>query len=264
MAGGSSSSLRDAEGQPISEPTLISVIVPAYNEADTIVAVLEAVLTAPIGRNRLEVVVVDDGSTDDTWQKIETVTDPRLRALRHDRNRGKGAAIRTALSEVKGEIVIIQDADLEYNPRDYPKLLEPILQGKADVVYGSRFVGHDPHRVLYFWHYLGNKLVTLLSNAFTNLNLTDMETGFKVFRTEVLRQLDLRENRFGFEPEVTAKVARLGCRIYEVGVSYWGRRYEEGKKVRWTDGLRALYVILKYGLAGIMQRLLWRTRGSAG
>lgn len=235
-------------------PLLVSVVVPVYNEERTVAPLLSEVLIAPIGRNRLEVIVVDDGSTDGTFEQVRTLADPRVKVLRHPRNRGKGAAVRTGLKEVTGDVVVIQDADLEYSPRDYPRLLGPILEGKADVVYGSRFVGHDPHRVLYFWHYLGNKFVTLLSNAFTNLNLTDMETGFKALTAEVLRRIRIEENRFGFEPEITAKVAQLGCRMYEVGISYWGRKYAEGKKIRWMDGLRAVYAIIKYAVLGWIRR----------
>ncbi len=242
------------------EPALISVIVPVYNEERTVRELLHEVLVAPIGRNHLEVVVVDDGSTDATPAILRQIRDPRVKVVRHDRNRGKGAAVRTGLQHVTGDVILIQDADLEYSPRDYPNLLAPILEGRADVVYGSRFVGHAPHRVLYFWHYVGNKLVTLLSNAFTNLNLTDIETGFKVFRAEVLRQVRLKENGFGFEPEITAKIARLDCRVYEVGISYWGRKYTEGKKIRWTDGFRAVYVILKVALQGWFQRMTQHLR----
>ena len=245
------------------EPALISVIVPVYNEEGTVLELLHEVLVAPIGRNHLEVVVVDDGSTDATPELLRQVGDPRVKVVRHERNRGKGAAVRTGLQHATGDVILIQDADLEYSPRDYPTLLSPILEGKADVVFGSRFVGHAPHRVLYFWHYVGNKLVTLLSNAFTNLNLTDVETGFKVFRADVLRRVQIEENGFGFEPEITAKIAQLDCRLYEVGISYWGRKYAEGKKIRWTDGLRAVYVILKYAVKGWFRKLRRRAGGGA-
>lgn len=198
-----------------------------------------------------EVILVDDGSTDETPSRVHTEVlplDKRLRLLTHDRNRGKGAALRTALEHVQGDIVLIQDADLEYDPAEYPVLLQPILDDKADVVYGSRFVGGRPHRVVYFWHMVGNKFLTLLSNMMTDINLTDMESGFKVFRREILEQVRIEEERFGFEPEITAKVARLRCRIYEVGISYYGRTYSEGKKITWRDGVRAIYCILKYNL----------------
>jgi len=194
-------------------------------------------------------VVVDDGSTDATHKVIESLMDGRVdRALRHERNRGKGAALRTGLAAVTGEIVIVQDADLEYDPRDYAKLLQPILEDRADVVFGSRFVGGEAHRVLYFWHSVMNQLLTLLSNMLTDLNLTDMEVCYKVFRRDVIQQIEIEEDRFGFEPEITAKIAKLGCRVYEVGVSYAGRTYAEGKKIGWRDGVRAVWCILKYNL----------------
>ncbi len=229
----------------MTEP-LLSVCVPVYNEAGRVEEALRAVLASPL---RKEVLVVDDGSTDGTGEALARLSHPQLRVLRHGRNRGKGAALRTAFAEARGEVVLVQDADGEYDPREYPAVLGPILEGKADVVFGSRFTGSGPHRVLYFWHYAGNRLLTLLSNLLTNLNLTDMECGTKAFTREALAGISLREDRFGFEPEVTAKVARRrGIRIYEVPVSYHGRTYEEGKKIGWRDGVRALWCILRYNL----------------
>jgi glycosyltransferase involved in cell wall biosynthesis len=227
-------------------PTL-SIVIPCYNEAATLAAIVEKVLRAPI--DDMEVIVVDDGSTDATPQVLRDAVAPRgAKVLRHERNLGKGAALRTGFAAASGEIVLVQDADLEYDPRDYPRLLQPILENRADVVYGSRFTGGESHRVLYFWHSVMNKQLTLLSNMLTDLNLTDMEVCYKVFRRSVLERIQIEEDRFGFEPEITAKVAKLGCRIYEVGISYSGRTYDEGKKIGWRDGLRAVWCILKYNL----------------
>jgi glycosyltransferase involved in cell wall biosynthesis len=214
------------------------------------------VLDAPATR---EVVVVDDGSTDGTREVLARFEDPRVRVFLQPENRGKGAALRRGFAEATSDFVIIQDADLEYDPADYPAILEPLLDGRADVVFGSRFVSGGPHRVLYYWHSVGNRLLTTLSNMVTNLNLTDMETCYKAFRREVIQSLDLREDRFGFEPEVTARVAQGGFRVYEVGISYDGRTYAEGKKIGWADGLRALYCIVRY--SGLPGRA--RTRTSA-
>ncbi len=235
----------------MSDPmTKVSVLIPAYNEAATIVSVVEAVRAVSVPGVVFEVVVVDDGSTDGTDRICREELADRIDVYRRQPNQGKGAALRTAIAAATGEIALVQDADLEYSPSEYPKLLEPILTGVADVVLGSRFAGSDAHRVLYFWHMVGNRFLTLLSNVMTDLNLTDMECGHKAFRTELLRRVHLTENGFGFEPEVVAKLARLRCRFYEVGVSYHGRTYAEGKKIGVRDGFRALYAIAKYNLVG--------------
>jgi len=220
----------------------LSVVIPVYNEIGTIREILERVRAVPIPK---EVIVVDDGSSDGTGDVLRSLSSPELVTLYHDKNRGKGAALRTGFARVTGDVVLVQDADLEYDPSEYPRLLKPILDNKADVVYGSRF-GGETHRVLFFWHYVGNRFLTTLSNMFTNLNLADMETCYKVFRADLLKRLRFRSNRFGFEPEFTVKVARLGCRIYEVAVSYHGRNYASGKKITWKDGVSAICCIVWY------------------
>ncbi len=225
-------------------PVTLSVVMPVYNEARTIVAAIERVLNAPVDLAK-EIIVVDDASTDGTRQLLQNMSSGEIRLVFHDVNRGKGAAIRTGVAHATGDIVLVQDADLEYDPRDYPLLLEPILEGHADVVFGNRFHG-GPHRVLYFWHYAANRFLTLLTNLLTGLNVTDMEVGYKVFRRDVLRRLTLTSDRFGFEPEVTVKVAKLGCRVYEVPIRYYGRTYQEGKKITWRDGVAALFHLLRY------------------
>jgi glycosyltransferase involved in cell wall biosynthesis len=224
----------------------LSILVPAYNEARTIATLLDRIeeIRLPID---LEIVAVDDGSTDDTWKILQSREKKGFVVLRHEQNRGKGAAIRTALAQATGDIVLIQDADLEYDPQDYPALLAPILDNRADVVYGSRFLG-GPHRVLMFWHYLGNLLFTFLTDVLYNVNLTDMGVGYKVFRSGAIKGLSLRSNRFGFEPEITAKICKRHCRLYEVPISYSGRTYAEGKKITWRDGFIYLWCLLRYRL----------------
>jgi len=231
---------------PSAERPLLSVVIPCFNEAATILDLLERVRSAPVASK--QIIVVDDGSSDGTRELLQGLQADDLTVLLHERNRGKGAALATGFAAARGEICIVQDADLEYDPAEYPLVIGPIVQGKADVVFGSRFQGAAPHRVVYFWHRLGNGFLTLLSNMFTDLNLTDMETCYKAFRTEIIQAIRIREQRFGFEPEITAKVARRRCRIYEVGISYYGRTYDEGKKIGWRDGVRAIWCILKYNL----------------
>ena len=229
----------------------LSVVVPCFNEESTIATLVDQVLASPWVA---EVVVVDDGSTDHSRDILAALTDPRVTVVLHERNQGKGAALRTGFSRATADFVVVQDADLEYDPSEYGVLLEPLLDDRADVVFGSRFLSGRPHRVLYFWHSMGNRFLTLLSNMFTDLNLTDMETCYKCFRRSVIQNIDIEEDRFGFEPEITAKLARGKYRIYEVGISYSGRTYAEGKKIGWRDGVRAIYCIVRYSALGASVR----------
>jgi glycosyltransferase involved in cell wall biosynthesis len=225
----------------------LSVVIPCYNEAGTIKSIVAAVRQAPYPDK--EIIIVDDCSTDGTREILRDIIAPQVSSIIYQSvNQGKGAALRAGIRQATGDVIIIQDADLEYDPEEYPKVIKPILENKADVVYGSRFIGSEPHRVVYFWHRVGNGLLTLLSNMLTNLNLTDMETCYKAFRREIIQSIEIEENRFGFEPEITAKIARKGVRIYEVGISYHGRTYKEGKKINWKDGVWALYCIVKYNV----------------
>jgi glycosyltransferase involved in cell wall biosynthesis len=252
----------------MSKELVLSVLIPVYNERETIRSVIERVRSVPVPK---QIILVDDCSIDGTREILRSIAEeqPDLIVRFHEINRGKGAAIRTALAEAAGDVTVIQDADMEYDPVEYPRLLEPIKQGVADVVYGSRFLG-GPHRVLYFWHQFGNRLLTLMSNVLTNLNLTDMETGYKVFRTDLLKRMRLTTDRFGFEPEVTARVAQMHCRVYELPISYWGRDYESGKKITWRDGVAALWHIVKFNLLDRMpaperrriEDLTWQSPGA--
>lgn len=228
----------------------VSIVIPVFNEEKTVGVSIRRVLDATLQPElEREVVIVDDGSIDDTFKQLQQFESKQVRIVRHEKNQGKGAALRTGFANVSGDIVLVQDADLEYHPKEYVNLLQPILEDHADVVYGSRFISTGPHRVLYYWHYIANRTLTLVSNMCTNLNLTDMETGYKVFKRAIIEQISIKENRFGFEPEITAKIAKIrGVRVYEVGISYFGRTYEEGKKIGWRDGARALWCILKYSV----------------
>ncbi|OYQ64174.1 glycosyl transferase [Pseudanabaena sp. SR411] len=225
----------------------LTVVIPCYNEIETIQKIIDAVKASPVPD--CEIIIIDDYSTDGTRELLQNELHTQVdQVIYHDRNYGKGAALRSGFAAVTGDIVIIQDADLEYDPQEYPDMIQPILDGKADIVFGSRFVSGRSRRVVYYWHMVGNHFLTMLSNMLTNINLTDMETCYKAFRREVVQSIKIEENRFGFEPEITAKVAKMGCRIYEVGISYYGRTYEEGKKIGWKDGVQAIYCILKYNL----------------
>ena len=225
----------------------LSVVMPVYNEQATLREVVARVLAVPL---EVELICVDDGSRDGSREILAElqIDHPQIRVMLQPKNMGKGAALRCGIQEATGDFIIIQDADLEYDPSDYPALLGPLIEGKADVVYGSRFLGSGPHRVLYFWHSVGNWILTLISNALTNMNMTDMETCYKVFRREILQSIRIEEDRFGFEPEITVKISKRRLRVYEVGIGYWGRTYEEGKKIGWRDGFRALWCLLKYSL----------------
>ncbi|GAB4375772.1 MAG: glycosyltransferase family 2 protein [Calditrichia bacterium] len=227
------------------EDIFLSVVMPVYNERQTLPEIIRRVLAVPL---RKELIIVDDCSSDGSREYLQSLNDKNITVLFHKKNKGKGAALNTGFQHCSGNLVVVQDADLEYDPAEYPKLIYPVIHLGADVVYGSRFAGEGPHRVLFFWHYVGNKLLTLISNMFSNLNLTDMETCFKLFKTEVIRQITIRSKGFGVEPELTLKVARLNCKVFEVGISYAGRSYQEGKKITWKDGIRAFGSILRFGI----------------
>jgi len=232
----------------------LSVVIPCYNEEKTILKLVKSVLNSPIEFK--EIIIIDDYSTDKTRVLLKNIKEPNVKIIYHEKNKGKGAALRTGFSAISGDICIIQDADLEYDPQEYQIVIDPIINGKADVVYGSRFQGGGPHRIVYFWHRIGNGFLTLLSNIFTDLNLTDMETCYKAFKSDIIKSIKIEENRFGFEPEITAKIAKMDLRIYEVGISYYGRNYAEGKKIGWRDGFKAIYCILKYNLFSNKKKFL--------
>ncbi len=238
-----------AEKRLTLENVKLSIIIPVYNEVSTLEELINAVKSAPVPNK--EIILVDDYSTDGSRELIKEKLESQVaKVIYQPKNFGKGYALKSGFAEATGDIVLVQDADLEYDPIQYPSLIEPILSNRADVVYGSRFMGGGPHRVVYFWHYIGNRLLTLLSNMFTNINLTDMETCYKVFRREIIQSIDIKENRFGVEPEMTAKIAKKNVRIYEMGITYYGRTYSEGKKIGWKDGMKAIYCIVKYNLFG--------------